>query len=202
MNSVTNQPVKIPFRELIKDTSEKFGNGGLSRFISGVQNSSEQKFCCTKEQAELLGTRNFTVLKDAFGHLVARLDMTPFKNISDEIKGYRENQSILSRFFKGRVLDKIQKQCAKIIEINKDCSHSPVSLHDATLPDSEVYTTKEIMGKHQDLILFVLQKSLVAGKDGAPVNIARPDVLTPVKIKTSNPVDLPASEQIDDKKPD
>lgn len=202
MNSVTNQPVKIPFRELIKDTSEKFGNGGLSRFISGVQNSSEQKFCCTKEQAELLGTRNFTVLKDAFGHLVAGLDMTPFKNISDEIKGYRENQSILSRFFKGRVLDKIQEQCTKIIEINKDCSHSPVSLHDATLPDSVVYTTKEIMGKHKDLGLFVIEKSMRAVKYGEPENIADLKLSIPVNIKTSGSVELPVPEQINDKKPD
>ncbi len=180
----------------MKDTSEKFGNSGLSRFISGVQNSSEQQFCCTKAQAELLGTRNFTALKDVFGHLVAGLDMTPFKNISDEIRGYRENQSILSRFCKGRVLDKIQKQCTKIIEINKDYSRSPVSLHDATLPDSVVYTTKEIMGKHKDLGLFVLEKSLRAVKYGAPENIADLKLSMPVNIQTSGSVELPAPEAV------
>lgn len=191
---ITGQAVSVT--ELIKDTSERFGNGGLSRFISGIQNVSEPQFCCTKEQAELLGTRNFTALKNAFGHLVAGLDMTPFKNIADEIKGYRENQPILSRFCKGRVLDEIQKQCTKIIEINKDCSRSPVSLHDATLTDSAVYTTKEIMGKHQDLGLFVLEKSLRAVKYGAPVNIADPKLSIPVNIQTSGPVDLPATEAV------
>ncbi|MEM8382670.1 hypothetical protein Q4R86_04640 [Morganella morganii] len=191
---ITGQAVSVT--ELIKDTSERFGNGGLSRFISGIQNVSEPQFCCTKEQAELLGTRNFTALKNAFGHLVAGLDMTPFKNIADEIKGYRENQPILSRFCKGRVLDEIQKQCTKIIEINKDCSRSPVSLHDATLPDSAVYTTKEIMGKHQDLGLFVLEKSLRAVKYGAPVNIADPKLSIPVNIQTGGPVELPATEAV------
>lgn len=191
---ITGQAVSVT--ELIKDTSERFGNGGLSRFISGIQNVSEPQFCCTKEQAELLGTRNFTALKDVFGHLVAGLDMTPFKNISDEIKGYRENQSILSRFCKGRVLDEIQKQCTKIIEINKDCSRSPVSLCDATLPDSAVYTTKDIKGKHKDLGLFVLEKSMRAVKYGTPVNIANPKLLTPVDIQTSGPVELPAPEAV------
>ncbi|WP_368889782.1 hypothetical protein [Morganella morganii] len=191
---ITGQAVSVT--ELIKDTSERFGNGGLSRFISGIQNVSEPQFCCTKEQAELLGTRNFTALKNAFGHLVAGWDMTPFKNIADEIKGYRGNQPILSRFCKGRVLDEIQKQCTKIIEINKDCSRSPVSLHDATLPDSTVYTTKEIMGKHQDLGLFVPEKSLRAVKYGAPVNIADPKLSMPVNIQTSGPVELPATEAV------
>ncbi len=197
---VTGQAVSVT--ELIKDTSERFGNGGLSRFISGIQNVSEPRFCCTKEQAELLGTRNFTALKNAFGHLVAGLDMTPFKNISDEIKGYRESQPIFSRFCKGRVLDEIQKQCTKIIEINKDCSRTPVSLCDATLPDSAVYTTKEIMGKHQDLGLFVIEKSLRAVKYGEPENIANLRPSIPVNIKTSGSVELPVPEQINDKKPD
>nr|WP_282097478.1 hypothetical protein [Morganella morganii] len=40
----------------------------------------------------------------------------------------------------------------------------------------------------------MLQKSLTAGKDGAPVNIARPDVFTQVKIQTSGTVELPASQ--------
>lgn len=197
---ITGQAVSVT--ELIKDTSERFGNGGLSRFISGIQNVSEPQFCCTKEQAELLGTRNFTALKNAFGHLVAGLDMTPFKNISDEIKGYRENQPMFSRFCKGRVLDEIQKQCTKIIEINKDCSRTPVSLCDATLPDSAVYTTKEIMGKHQDLGLFVIEKSLRAVKYGEPENIANLRPSIPVNIKTSGSVELPVPEQINDKKPD
>lgn len=191
---ITGQAVSVT--ELIKGTSERFGNGGLSRFISDVQNSSEQQFCCTKEQAELLGTKNFAALKDVLGHIVAGLDMTPFKNISDEIKGYRENQSIFSRFCKGRVLDKIQKQCTKIIEINKECSRSPVSLHDATLPDSAVYTTKGIMGKHKDLGLFVLEKSLHAVKYGAPVNLADPDKRTQVTIQTSGTVELPVPQPV------
>ncbi|EMH4533791.1 TPA: hypothetical protein RG728_001342 [Morganella morganii subsp. morganii] len=197
---ITGQAVSVT--ELIKDTSEKFGNGGLSRFISGVKNSSEHQFCCTKEQAELLGTKNIAALKDVFGHIVAGLDMTPFKNISDEIRGYRENQSIFSRFCKGRVLDKIQERCTKIIAINEDLNRSPVLLRDATLPDSAVYTTKDIMGKHKTEGFFVLRQSLTAGKDGTPDNLARPDVFSQVKIKTSGTVELPAPEQIDDKKPD
>ncbi|HAE79808.1 hypothetical protein JC794_02260 [Morganella morganii] len=191
---ITGQAVSVT--ELIKGTSERFGNGGLSRFISGVQNSSEQQFCCTKEQAELLGTKNFAALKDVFGHIVAGLDMTPFKNISDEIKGYREKQSIFSRFCKGRVLDKIQERCTKIIAINEDLNRSPVLLRDATLPDSAVYTTKDIMGKHKAEGFFVLQKSLTAGKDGSPVNRADPDKLTQVTIQTSGTVELPAPQPV------
>ncbi|MGJ3351547.1 hypothetical protein AAZR23_18955 [Morganella sp. Je.2.23] len=189
---ITGQAVSVT--ELIKDTSEKFGNGGLRRFISEIKNSQEQLFGDTFERAELLGTRNFVVLKNMFASDIG--DITPFKNISDEIKVYRESQSAFCRFFKGRVLDKIQKQCTKIIEINKECSRSPVSLHDATLPDSAVYTTKEIMGKHKDLGLFVLEKSLRAVKYGAPVNLADPDKRTQVTIQTSGTVELPVPQPV------
>ncbi|HID7485127.1 TPA: hypothetical protein ACXHWU_002820 [Morganella morganii] len=189
---ITGQAVSVT--ELIKGTSERFGNGGLSHFISGIKNSPEKLFGDKPERAELLGTRNFVVLKNMFAADIG--DITPFKNISDEIKVYRESQSAFCRFFKGRVLDKIQKQCTKIIEINKECSRSPVSLHDATLPDSAVYTTKEIMGKHKDLGLFVLEKSLRAVKYGAPVNLADPDKRTQVTIQTSGTVELPVPQPV------
>ncbi|MET4862231.1 hypothetical protein [Morganella morganii] len=177
MNSVTNQPVKIPFRELIKDTSEKFGNGGLRRFISEIKNSPEQLFGNTPERAELLGTRNFVALKNMFAADIGNI--TPFKNISDEIKVYRESQSAFCRFFKGRVLDKIQEQCTKIIEIKNDLDQ-----------------------KNKEEASLLLQKIRANSADYTLINIARPDVLTPVQMKTSGSVDLPASEQIDDKKAD
>lgn len=172
---ITGQAVSVT--ELIKDTSEKFGNGGLRRFISEIKNSQEQLFGDTFERAELLGTRNFVALKNMFASDIG--DITPFKNISDEIKVYRERQSAFCRFFKGRVLDKIQKNCTKIIEIKNDLDQ-----------------------KNKEEASFLLQKIRANKENYTLVNIAQPDVITKVKMKASGTVELPAPEQIDDKKPD
>ncbi|WP_413494396.1 hypothetical protein [Morganella psychrotolerans] len=192
----------ISISELIKDTSTRFGNGGFSRFISGVQNSSEQPFHCTKEQAEIFRINNFAVLRSLFRESVMSMDMTPFKNISAEIKVYRESQSSFSRFCQGRVLDKIQEKCTNIMAMNEYFSRLPALHRDTTVPDSAVYTTEDITGKYKAQGLFVLQRSLTAGKDAAPANYANPEMLTQVKIKTGSTVELLVSGRLYDKKPD
>lgn len=167
----------VSVTELIKGTSEKFGSGGLSRFITGIQNVSEPRFRLEQEPAELLGTRDFVTLKNVFGDNFKEMDMTPFKNISDEINAFRKSQSFFSRLCKGRVLDKIQEKCTKIIEIKKGLNLR----HEAKK------------------VPWVSETRWAFEAFYAPVNRARPDVITPVKMKTSCTVELPAPEQIGDK---
>lgn len=150
---ITGQAVSVT--ELIKDISEKFGNGGLSRFISGVQNSSEQQFCCTKEQAEIFRITDFAALGSLFREDIVsmdmNMDMTPFKNISDEINTLRKSQSSFSRFCKGRALDKIQEKCTNIIVMAEYFSRLPELHSDTTLPDSVRYSAGDVPKAYSDI---------------------------------------------------
>ncbi|RUT66902.1 hypothetical protein CKG00_11275 [Morganella morganii] len=111
---ITGQTVSVT--ELIKDTSERFGNRGLSRFISGIQNVSEPRFHCTQDQAELLGTKSFVALRNVFGNSVMKMDMTPFKNISHEINVYRESQSFSPASVKAEFWIKLRHNAPKLLQ--------------------------------------------------------------------------------------
>ncbi|EMQ4857346.1 hypothetical protein AAIB78_001982 [Morganella morganii] len=146
---ITGQAVSVT--ELIKGTSERFGNGGLSHFISGIKNSPEKLFGDKPERADIFRITDFAALGSLFREDIVAMDMTPFKKISDEINAFRKSQSSFSRFCKGRILDKIQKNCTNIIVMAEYFSRLPELHRDTTLPDSVRYSAGDVPKAYSDI---------------------------------------------------